>query len=466
MESLIGLRMRAHSYTSELMRIAYTLPIEVEYCVWKVPVRTIGEFFVDTFVNDLEDVEIQANSATDGITATNIAPTPISSQGNKSHTPLQTRDRTWAGEYGQAGAEASVISNRAYAPYVSHAIWHIARTCYELEVSAFGGGAPTRVGAATGSVARTSVDLHQNAPIVGRLVRSATISMMGAGLANTPDNAISTTSLSEWAERLSVVDNPNRSYYEYLKAFGVNPAKIPGMPEPVLMQRRTLRPQGTPMTYWTPQTFAAPPSPPALFGTQSQVERATLDSAATSPNGYALIDGNGYQMFGAAIDETRGKRLMCDEPSLLVGTICWWPYDFDLKANSHIMDAIYMINSGTWGDPSKGSPDERDFLITRDVKAQRANGNFFNENDQTFVSAVNEDSQTGPFAINMLNLYLNGDTYSNAPILFGHHRQIGSPTPAGDESPIGAPLGGSADTSLRVHTLGDVRFGVATDLVA
>jgi len=291
--------------------------------------------------------------------------------------------------------------------------------------------------------------------------------MMGAGLAGTPDNAITTTSLSDWAERLSVVDNPNRSYYEYLKAFGVNPAKIPGMPEPVLMQRRTLRPQGSHMTYWTPQTFATPPSPPALFATQSNVERITLDGAGTSPNGYALIDGNGYQMMGAAIDETRGKRLMVDEPSLLVGTICWWPYDFDLKANSHIFDAVYMINSGTWGDPSKGSPDERDFLITRDVKQQRAGaGGWFNNDDAVFGSAVNDDSQTGPFAINMLNLYLNGDTYSNAPILFGHHRQIGSPTPGGDEAPVGAPLAGSADTSLRVHTIGDVRFGVATDLVA
>jgi hypothetical protein len=468
METMIGLRARINSMSYELMRTALTLPVEVEYCVWKVSVRQIGEFFIDTFVNDLEDVESQAVSGTDGTTATNIAPSPISSQGQQSRTPLQTRDRVWAGEMGQAGAEPTVISNRSYAPYVSHAIWHIARMAYELEIG--NQTTPRRAGQTNGNQARTSVNLYQNPPVVGRLVRGALASAMGAGLANTPDNAITTSSLSDWAERLSVVDNPNRTYFDYLKAFGVHPSKIPGMPEPVLMQRRLLRPHGTPATVWNPQTFAAPPSPPASFATFDSTHRMHLDEAATSPNGYALVDGNAYQSFSAAIDETRGKRLVVDEPSFLIGTACWWPWDFDITSGAHVFDATYMINSGTWGDPSKGSPDERDFLITRDVKQALAGvGQFFQTDDQTFGSWFNDNNQSGPFAINMLNLFLNGDSYTNSVKLFGQHRSFDGNirSTSGNEVPFVDPGGDGIDnSSYMLWTKGDVRIGVATDLVA
>lgn len=464
-ETMIGLRMRARSWSNQMLRINATVPMEVEYAVWKVSVRQIGEFFVDMFTNDLEDIETVGSSAADQATGLNIAGLPISGQGHTSRTPLQVVDRTWAGEMGQFNADGAVVPTRAYAPYVSHAIWHIARMAYEMEIGA--ATPPPLSGDTVTNVSRNATNLYQSPPVVGRLVRGALSSMMGAGVVGTPDQVIATTtSLSDWAERLSVVDNPNRTYWDYLKAFGVHPSRIPGMPEPVLMQRRTLHPHGSPHVIWNPETQTAAPLPipaPEI----NRYRRITFDTGATVNNGYAFVDSNGYQLFSATIDETRGKRLMVDEPSFLVGTLAWWPYDFDVQSACHLFDATYMINSGTWGDPSKGSPDERDFLVTRDIRSKATQPPTGDNLSVTGLpSHLNDDLQALPFAVNMLNLYLNGDSFSNNLPLFGHHRGVsGISTVANEIAGTSAPLT-NEDFNIRLNTTGDVRFGVATDLVA
>ena len=251
-ETLVGLRLEARSALNQMIKYFHSVPVEVEYCIWKVSVRQIGEFFVDMFTSDLDDT--RSTLSVDPSTGLRIAPTPINTQGHQSRVPLQVRDRPWAGEVGQADGEVTVAPQAAYAPYVSHAIWHIARMCYDLRLNTLNemlDGSSTLYG--TSAVAENP-NLYQTPPPVGRLVRSATNSAMGwqAG----PDQTPTATSLSEWASRLSVVDNPNRTYQEYLKAFGVDPRRIEGMPEPVLMQRRTLKPHGSPQVAYVPALTA------------------------------------------------------------------------------------------------------------------------------------------------------------------------------------------------------------------
>jgi hypothetical protein len=446
-----------------MLRVAQTVPIEVEYAVWKVSVRQIGEFFVDMFTNDIED-QISA-AGIDPSTGVQIAGLPVSGQGHLSRVPLQTIDRRWAGEVGQFSGDAAVVNARAYAPYVSHAVWHLARMCYDLQIGEPLSGVPVGIGPGGSSGSRSDPALYGNPPQVGRLVKAATSSMMGVSTGS--DLQPATTSLADWAERLSVVDNPNRTYWDYLKAFGVHPDRIPGMPEPVLMQRRILRPAGNPLAAWGSYPIADIPNVTGGKLTHAGIGGGLIDGAAVT-TGAILGDFGGFQSFHAAIDETRGKRLMVDEPSFLIGTMCWWPFDFDPQSACHVMDATYLINSGTWGDPSGGSPDERDFLITKDVRRENPLAPSFDDTSiVNILQQKNDAGQLSNFAINMLNLYLNGDSFSNNGFTFGHHRTPIVP-PTGTDLPEAIPgvPTFSQDVNIRVNTFGDVHIGVATDLTA
>ncbi len=451
-ETLVGLRLEARSFLNQMVKYFHSVPVEVEYCVWKVSVRQIGEFFVDMFTSDLDDS--RSSLSVDPSTGLKVAPAPINIQGQQTRLPLQTRDRPWAGELGQADGEVTVAAQAAYAPYVSHALWHIARMCYDLRLNTLNEMLDGNSVMGTSSVPELP-NLYQTPPPVGRLVRSATNSAMGWQTAS--DQTPVATSLSEWASRLSVVDNPNRTYQEYLKAFGIDPRRIEGMPEPVLMQRRTLRPHGSPQVAYVPGPTGITPFEGST-GIRARVLPATAAGTSNAING----DFGGLYNVGCFLDQTRGKRLFVEEPSFLVGTICWWPYDLDQRAFANVFDAVYMINSGTWGDPTGGAVDERDFLINRalDSAVTGTSG----EPLGSAVSGQNEVGQSGPFAMNMLNLFLNGDNYTTSPTYMGHLKGMGDGIPATDDQ-YGSTPTQALGSIAKLWTYGQCRFGVATDLV-
>lgn len=452
-ETLVGLRLEARSFMNQMIKYFHSVPAEVEYCVWKVSVRQIGEFFVDMFTSDLDDS--RSSLSVDPSTGLKIAPAPINIQGHQTRLPLQVRDRGWAGELGQADGEVTVAAQAAYAPYVSHAIWHIARMCYDLRLNTLNEMVDGNSGTYGTSAVPENASLYQFPPPLGRLVRSATNSAMGWQTAS--DQTPVATSLSEWASRLSVLDNPNRTYQEYLKAFGVDPSRIDGMPEPVLMQRRTLRAHGSPQVAYVPAPTAA-----SNLDNSMGLRARPIPTIGGGANNVIQGDFGGLYNVGATLDQTRGKRLFVDEPSFLVGTIAWWPYDLDQRAFANVFDAVYMINSGTWGDPTGGAVDERDFLINRalDSAVTGTSG----EPIGSAVTGQNEVGQSGPFAINMLNLYLNGDNYTTSPTYMGHMKGMGDGVPATDDQ-YGSTPTQALGTGLRLHTYGKCSFGVATDLV-
>jgi len=462
METMIGIRMRARSMLNRMVALPTSAPMEVEYAVWRVPVRAAGEFFVDMFINDPGDIG-QIEVGTMGLPE--YAPLPINQQGHRSRTALQSRDRPWAGELAQADGEVSIAPQATYAPYVSQAIWHIARSWYNIEATETTLGDSSEIGKLPLPSTTDGFDYYQNPPKLGRLVRSALSQAIGVG--SHTDQSPTGTSLTDWAMRLSVLDNPNRSWPEYLKAQGVDPRRIDGMPEPVIMQRRLLQPYGSPIA-----AFAGGPTAVAYANGVGTNKRdgwlagsdPGIQNAGTAAGG---LYGNfaGYQMMAAFLDETRGKRLLIEEPTLLIGTLNYRPFDFDQRSQCHVFDAVYMINGGTWGDSAGGAVDERDFLVSRaiDRSVELTTGGIAGSN----VPAQNDFGQTSPFAINFLNLYLYGDSYCNAPKELGHHNP-----------PLSRHIPGSSDAygtiaaafheqeNLRLNTYGDVRFGVATDLVS
>lgn len=461
METLVGLRMRVRSMLNRMVVIPTTPPIEVEYCVWRVPVRAAGDFFVDMFVNDPNDI----GSLEPGqFGLPEIAPLPIAQQGSRSRTPLQTRDRLWAGESGQADGEVGLAPTTAYAPYVSHAIWHIARSWYTVEATETTLGDSSEIGQLPQASAVDSFDLYQNPPKVGRLVKSALSSALGAG--GNSDQVPASGSLADWAMRLSVLDNANRSWTDYLRDQGVDPRRIDGMPEPVLMQRRLLQPWGTPQCVFTPVATGA--SAPTGAGQNRRNAWYVGGENAISAGGTnTYVQGNfaGYCQYGTTMDETRGKRLLVEEPSLLIGTLLFRPYDFDQRSGAHVFDAVYMINGGTWGDAVGGAMDERDFIISRtiDRAAEQAVGG----TTGSTTLFQNDFGQASPHVVNMLNLYMNGDTYSNAPTELGHFRRPLSDYIEGSNDAYGTiPYDLADPVNLRLNSYGDVRFGVATDMVS
>lgn len=463
-ETLIGLRLRARSMLNRMVQPAVSPPMEVEYCVWRVPVRSAGDFFVDIFVNDPNDI---GNIEVGTLGLPEIAGLPIATQGTRSRTPLQVRDRLWAGENGQADGEVSIISSTAYAPYVSQAIWHIARSWYEVESMETTLGDSSEIGKLPQASAVDSADLFQNPPKIGRLIRSTWSSAIGATSGqDLPPGVGVGNSLADWAMRLSVLDNANRSWAEYLQQQGVDPKRIDSMPEPVLMQRRILEPFGD-----LQPVFAGAPlgtSMPLAAGTNRRSGWYAGDDPATINAGTAAggMYGNFTGLAGMAtrIDQTRGKRTFIEEPSLLIGTLMYRPYDFDQRSSAQVFDAVYMVNSGAWGDGNGAGVDERDMIISRaiDRSAEQATGGTTGSS----TAQQNDFGQSSPLVGNFMNLYLNGDTYSNAPHELGHYRRpLGRHIPGASDTYGSIEVGIGDPENLRLNTYGDVRFGVATDLV-
>jgi len=464
METLVGLRFRARSMLNRMCQVNVSPPSEVEYCVWVVPVRSIGNFFTDMFTVDMEDQDNMETGATSA-GLPRVAGLPINTQGHASRVPLQNRDRLWAGESGQADGELTVDFRASYAPYVSHALWHIARSWYETEINEQMLSDSRTQGWLSTARAASDASLYQEPPTIGRLIRSATNSgqAFGAG-ADLP----STVSMSEFAMRMSVLDNVNQSWPEFLKAQGVDPRRIDGLPRPVIMQRRLVEPFGSPIA-----AFAAAPTGAATAALSNDRRGgwyAGQDSATATGMGAAAgaLYGNfgGYGLMGTRLDVTRGRRLMIDEPSLLVGTLAWRVFDFDQRSQAQIFDATFMVNAGTWGvDRLGGSVDERDFIINRNLDRSGEDPQGRPEGSST-AALSDRGSILQPGVFNMLNLFINGDTYCNVPNEIGKFRRPLSDIIEGTDESFATTNHDLHDPiNTRLVTYGDVRFGVATDLV-
>lgn len=462
METLIGLRMRARSMLNRMTVQCVTPPSEVEYCAWIVPVRTIGEFFTDMFTMDPEDRDNMETGATNA-GYPRVASLPMNTQGHQSRTPLQNRDRLWAGENGQADADVAVDFRLSYAPYVSHAIWHIARSWYETEINEVQAVDGRALGPVAATVGSGTPNLYQEPPVIGRLVRSPTTSGIAFGSGVDSPSAVSN---AELAMRLSVLDNPNRTWAEFLKAQGVHPSRIDGLPQPVVMQKRLVQPWGTshPLYGVGPRGMTLPVLSSDQRSGWYVGEPPNLANPGASSGGmFGQFQGVG--LMGTTMDVTRGRRIMIDEPSLLVGTLLWRAFDFDQHSGANQFDAIHMINAGTWGVDGLGSGvDERDFIVAKTLERSGEDVRGFPEG--TTTTFVNDLGSGNPNIINMLNLFLNGDNYCNAPGEIAHHRRPLSTHIPGTDEIYGTTNHDLFDPhNTRLVTYGDVRFGVATDLV-
>jgi len=450
METIVGYRLRADAMLTQLANIPFMPPMEVELAVWKVAISQLDDYFTDLFVADSEDdARIGDDPRTVHGSGVRHAGTPVSSQGPRSQSALHTRTRHWAGESGSTSAAATFEDPKAFVPYVSAAAFHVARMYYEMEME---------VTEAT----RTDDDLWQQPPLVSDIIRGMTYSRIGA----TPGHSgeVPTASVAEWAERLSLLSRPNRTYREYLKGFGVSDSRIASMPEPLMVLRRSLRPSDPMVVGGVVGGVGDQTGNEPIVDTVGRFGSSVVPLGTT----FRLGGASNFGSFSARFDETRQRRYMVDEPSIVIG-LC----KFDIMpiygsrgraASAHVMDITRLVSGSLWGD---AMADEIDFITHQEIPGPSSMGTIAGRpnSPETILSAVNLDGVNAPFIMNALNLFLNGDHFTNDPVAFGPY-QIGANVQAqfaDNQSPsayMSEQLG-----ELMCVTSGEFRMGVATDLV-
>lgn len=406
METLVGMRFRNEVMFQQMAKIAWFVPIEVECAVWRVPLSQLGDEWIDMLVADAEDDWGNNIPTVSGTGVTTEAAGQLS--GPQSRTTHHSRNRPWAGEHGPLGAPGD--TQNYYTPYVSTSVWHIARSFYELEI----GGDP-RPAAGLNVInparGRVSDDLLEAPPPLGPHIRTALNSSVPIGnIGGSPDHDADTPgvvgfadSLAEWAERLSLMTKPNNTYVEYLADFGVDASRVRSLPEPLLIQRRKMGRLGSPMGFANLLPIINPGVTPFHENHGESVFTVFQNAGATAT--YQIYgDTAGMTNFGCEFDLTRGRRIMADEPSLLVGTWCYWLWMSHQDQLAHYQEITRMTHGSHWGNPI-GGVDETDFLSAARLWTR----------DGTAGVVPSEQATGGgnTVAYNLLNLYMNGDAWSN-----------------------------------------------------
>jgi len=461
-ETIVGWRTKMEVALTEAVKLALAPMVEIEYGVWKVPISTLGEYFADMFVADFEDSG-GGNLLNPGPLGSGVgvpSGTPAG-DGPAAQSALHNRTRPWAGEMAGQIDAAVRDTARSYSPYVSAATFHVARNYYEMELEA-------------GLGERISVDLWQQPPIISSRVRGMTQSAIGANL---QDDQIPTGGVAEWAERLSLLSRRNRTYGEYLQGFGVPLSRVRSMPEPLMIQRfsldkdwRTVAPTATAMQ--GSATYAFPTTVQGRVEYTGYAVRRLDEIGGTAPNMFGSIHDSGAGMMHYSLDVTRKRRLIIDEPSIILGTMLVYDMSPSQANFDHLADITRLISGSLWGDSNS---DEIDFITSQLLAGAIAmNRNLgIGEPQNPTINAGfgerNQDGQAGPYVMNALNLFLNGDRWSNDNWAFRFLPQYSGLVPSIDA------LGGEtlnqrrfSDTleSLQLTAVGYHRHGVATELVS
>lgn len=454
METLVGMRLNGSAYFNFLQKIGLHIPVGYELSVWKVPLTALGDEFIDLVAGDAEDA-IGESAGAFLSTGQNVPiPGLQAGQGHLSGTALGNKNRPWAGEIGDLD-DPPTADTAMYARWVSAATWEVARNFYDLEYE----------DQISGAGGRTVPTLHDEPPKVADMIRGATYSGVTAGgLASHPDQPpaapeLFATSVAQWAEALSLMSTPNRTYAEYLQAFGVNPKRVRSLPEPYLYRRGMLSPYGSPISWhfganWDGADGSNPSSEndfvinaPTHVGNDGVYVNSTLQAEPPTAGISMAGDVIGVTKLGAKFRIQRRRRLIVDEPSVLIGLCAWWPWMNKLTQYAHHMDMSQMVRASHWGVPT-GGLDEADFLNANVLSGPGGAGTQGDE-DQGGV-------ESGIRAMNMLNLYLNGDSFCNDTARFG----VWGPL---DDYQTDIELNG---TDQRVDANMQVKLAIATDMVS
>lgn len=411
-EVIVGASLQGEAHFRRAVQLASAPLTYVEVGMWLVPLSTLGEGFLDLIVASPEDtLDIVGEERETGTIASGAT-------GGTLADVLQLANRPWAGEIGSA--TTPVDTDTLYMPYVSRATWDVGSAWYDLEM-----------GDSIDST-RLTAALYDEPPRVGNFIRSSTGSGVNAAQALDSENT-GLNSISELIENLSLLTKTDRTYAEYLAGFGIPPHKIASMPRPIMTEQRLLRAHRP----------AFPSGVSSENATVTNNPDATLDSKQINVSGThdLVMDSSGMGMLSTVINRHRRAPVMTYEPSILLGTCVWYALGSNESQYTHHFDMSLMTSGAHWGDVAFGGVDEVDFLKVGTL-ATRDGG----------AGQSGEDGQGSILAMNMLNLYMFGDRFSNDADEFAY-RTIGGPEHLATNQVVNWKL------SAQLHILSDLVGG-------
>lgn len=391
-----------------------------EIGLWYVPFSRMPDWMRQIIIGtgyrylNLADITGITAAVAQGATAAEIA-----AQGHT--TPgLQAILRGWAGEVGgpQAGPQAS---ESVYAPFASHGTYAIAEDWYDLVSNDY-----------------DNAVLMSNEPVLSEYTRGATSTNFDVGLAGLDPDPSAVTSLADLIEQLFLLSSSELSWPEYLALAGVDPRQSDHMTHPIMIRHGFVGPMGDGhLVHGAYNAFDNDLQSDSFTSTR-QVEGDSDD--ATSMEWDARIIGQIGQRWNGSVS----PGLRFDQPGFIVGTIAWWNELGSAGNYGHMFDATRLTHPGHWGIRQGGGVEEEDFLATQDL--YDVTGGAIQD------GADSGQTGTGSSVMNMMNLYLHGETA--APLGTDFFRFRG---PYGREIPDGL---NRMSSRLRAE------FDIMSDLVA
>lgn len=416
-ESLDYISLRGFSSMLRFVNVVRAPMSSVELAVWRVPLTTMAHWMAYQFsTNADETTEYQAGTRRAG-SGVQLSNDPIDEQGQRS-VGLQRRMRRWAGEISDEGVLGVTSAASAYMPYTSFSTWVVGKMFYDLNLLVSDG--------------YEDDDLYQTPPLIDDRVRSPLMrsTTLQTEDDNIVDSAIAPDSLVTLGEKLSLMSQAEMTYAEVLGAYGVPPGLAAAMPELLLHRRQNLR-SGTPQL----MSGVVPNADGAQYIVNSQSDHGFGDLSVVD-GAYTMGNLSPMGVLDTSWNLRRDSRIWNAEHSVILGTMCYYVPSYDAAEYAHHMAVNRLTNRTHWGIPSMGGVEEMDFL---------AGQRLYNV-DGTALQ-IGEYGQSGVNAMNMANLYLHGDNFTNNTDYFRFVDPAGNEL--GDQN---AQVASQIDLDMAIHT--------------
>lgn len=462
-ETIIGAQINAFSCMNHMVKIPWMLPTTVEMGLYVVPLSQLGGSFPRFLVGDMEDSQGFFTKQVKG-SGTEGSSSALADQGHADmdQTPYQRVHRRWAGEIGPIDGTADALVGSEYStyvPYTAASTYAVAEHFYDMEGTETGGSSigdddlwdsPPRVAHPINDMLRSAIAFGPGA-VTDSHADEASLEQ------DTADANVSIEfSIADLAQQMSLMTKANQTYREYLESFGVDPRRARSMPQCVLYERRDMMPRFDTAAAASAEMFHR-------FGVNSAdviVGEFPAGTDAAELSGYFFAqdaagastvnftgDNSPMGMVSTIWRERRNKRWFIDEPSVLIGVAVWHQAQFSAGNFGHIMSISRLTNSGHWGQP-KGL-DEADFLGVGALYTPQGDA----------IQASVSGGAGNRMAYNTLNLWLNGDSFTNDTAAFEYW------TPGQGTSGIADDVTGVSSIVPRVNHVGSCHLAIATDLV-
>lgn len=429
-ETLASIDFEMASWVRSVVNLSQRPYLAGQVGFWLCPLSTLHQWFVDLYTSTAQDKMERAVDTQSIGTGARVADDPTTGHGVYT-LGLQRTTRRWAGELG-GNSGGTGLAGTEFAPYVSWATYKAAVDWYDLSMP--------------NSFLFENVNLHDNPPGIGPYIRGALQKGFDAGTDAVDADPSTSTSFASLLETLFLLSQPEMTYAEKLAANGGNPFRAGGISQPVGLVDFTFSPQGNPqiVSHQTENSVIT------VGGSTDIGDTVQSHQVVTSgPVNLSWVhDRAAYGMLGATARRTMRRNLKIDEPSILLGTVCYWGVTGQADRYGTHFDVTRMTHPGHWGDRSFGGIDEEDFLAVQDIY------------DAAGVApqAGGAPDQSGDnHVFNLLNLYLHGEETAIGPELTGN-----------GEFALLREIGGSSTDGINASINGHfaTRLNVLSDLVA